>query len=318
MPITKRKPKNIPAWRAFETLGAEIQRKLAPSATVAEHERIVGRSGVLRTIDITVRGKLSVYAELVAIDCKRHRRPVGVGYIATCADQAADVGATITVVVSNSGFTKGARQVARDKRVTLQTLREATAADWENVIRPDAAVVFTRVVPHEPRAVAVTPTGERFPIAFTGHTFDRQGHDPDAIEDVFWNSWKALPRAQRFIGPVETKIETAPGQAFVRRGDALVEVSAIEMSATLRAHKWFVPLRPGGGHVLLNEDGQPAHQEFNTASVEWQRLMATEPGTEMTRDEYRQYLDQDSHGDLDLANVNRFIRLSIETIPKTK
>jgi hypothetical protein len=53
--------KAAPNWRAFENLVGRIQRELAPSAVVAENERIIGRSGVARRIDVTVRQTVSAY-----------------------------------------------------------------------------------------------------------------------------------------------------------------------------------------------------------------------------------------------------------------
>ena len=112
-----------PKWRAFEKLVGRIQHELAPAAAIAENERIMGRSGVARRIDVTVRQTVSAYPVLIAIDCKRHQRKIGVGYVSAFADQAKDVSASRAVLISNTGFTKGALAVAKTHDVVLQTQR---------------------------------------------------------------------------------------------------------------------------------------------------------------------------------------------------
>jgi hypothetical protein len=110
-------------WLEFERIATEIQRQLAPNATISHDERIIGKSGLERKVDITVRQPVGPYPVLIAFDCKWHSRRVAVADVGAFAEQAEDIGASIGVIISNRGFTDGAFRVAASRKIILQTLQ---------------------------------------------------------------------------------------------------------------------------------------------------------------------------------------------------
>jgi len=86
-------------------------------------------SGVKRQVDVTA---YSPDEKRIIIECKLHKRRVGINYIdAFYTVISVDVGADGGIMVSQSGFTKGAVRSAQAKQIALATLNEdATEHDF--------------------------------------------------------------------------------------------------------------------------------------------------------------------------------------------
>jgi hypothetical protein len=122
-------------WKRFEDLAAEIQRQLAPTATVAQNEKIPGRrTGRLRDVDISVRQKVGQYDILVAIDCKDYRRKINVKDIEGFMGLAEDVGANQAAMIAARGFSSTAKKRAADAGVGLFRLIDAEDHDWKSYV----------------------------------------------------------------------------------------------------------------------------------------------------------------------------------------
>jgi hypothetical protein len=66
-------------WKRFEDLVAQIQRTLAPTATVEQDVHVRGKtSGVDRQIDIAVTTRAGQFDLFIAIDCKDYKVKVDV------------------------------------------------------------------------------------------------------------------------------------------------------------------------------------------------------------------------------------------------
>ena len=63
-------------WQQLEQIVASIQRTIAPEAKVTHNERVRGRSGQLRQLDVTVRQTVGSENLLIVLECKVLRRPV--------------------------------------------------------------------------------------------------------------------------------------------------------------------------------------------------------------------------------------------------
>jgi hypothetical protein len=301
------------AWRAFEALVAQIQRQLAPSATVVEDERILGSSGVTRRVDVTVRQSVSAYSILIAIDCKRHRRKVDVGYVAAFADQAKDVRANRAVLISNTGFTKGAVAIAKVHDMDLQTLVEAQETDWVAQFGPGAWTSLIGVTALGVQGIATGLAGTQIPITLDTPAYDAGGVQAETVGELFWNWWKNLGR-DRKVGEMRFQALATPGQVFVKVGERLEPVLQFDVTGFLEAKRWIVPLRMDHGHILLQHSGEAAYQEFTTASFQWRQIMETQPGTSVSPIEYEQMLEE-SKMDIDLAKANRFLRVVLQSKP---
>lgn len=300
-------------WRAFEDLVARIQRELAPAAEVNQNELIVGMSGVPRRLDVTVRQMVGAYPMLIAFDCKRHTRKVGVGYIAAFADQVRDVGASLGVLISNTGFTKGSPSIAKVHRITLQTLREAEEADWARLLGPETWHSILAVAARHVDGVAIIRSGEQRRTDLDRAVYDSEHRQAETIGQLFWDWWKCLG-VDRQVGPMRFEAVAAPGEVFIQHGEVFEEVERFQVNIDLVARRWLIPLQLNNGVVLLNQSGDAAYREFTTSSFEWQQIMSTEPGEVVSPEEFARHV-RDAKLCVDLAHVKRFLRLVVQSKP---
>jgi hypothetical protein len=102
----------------FQRLVKLIQQSLAPAgAKVTESAMVDGRSGQ-REIDILVESSLGMYRMKIAVEAKDHKRPLDVTILEQIASKyrAGDgVAVNQVVVVAAAGFTKAAKEFARDQ-----------------------------------------------------------------------------------------------------------------------------------------------------------------------------------------------------------
>ena len=97
----------------YEKLTAEIHRIFDPAASIQHDEKILGKSGRERQIDVSIRRNVDGNEVFIIVECKYHGTPVGIGMIDELVGKLEDVGAHKAILVSDSGFRKGALQRAR-------------------------------------------------------------------------------------------------------------------------------------------------------------------------------------------------------------
>ncbi|MFP5261005.1 MAG: restriction endonuclease [Blastocatellia bacterium] len=125
--------KEDPDWMKLEKIIAEIQQTLAPGAKVTHNDRIIGKSGEPRKIDVSIRENVGINPILIIIDCKKHAEPIGRKEVAGFAEQVDDVGPCIGIMISDYKFGSGAEDVARKENIILKTFTEANHTDWQQV-----------------------------------------------------------------------------------------------------------------------------------------------------------------------------------------
>jgi restriction endonuclease Mrr len=103
-----------PKWKLFEKDIHAIHAQFAePGSTVTYDEKIVGiNSQVERQIDVTIRTVISNFPLLIVIECKNRKRPIDVGEMSEFASRANDVRANKGVMISTSGYTAAALNIA--------------------------------------------------------------------------------------------------------------------------------------------------------------------------------------------------------------
>lgn len=109
------RPDEKPKWKRFEEFVDEVQRYLAPDAQVSTDERILGLSGKRRQIDVVVRKTIGQFSLLIVIDCKDWKAAVDIQDVESFIGMVSDVQANKGAMVCNSGFTDGAKAVAKSK-----------------------------------------------------------------------------------------------------------------------------------------------------------------------------------------------------------
>ena len=110
---------NKPKWKKFEEAVTSIQKNIAPGARTTINEKIKGKSGTVRQIDIVIRYNIGQYSILVVADCKDWKNPVDIGNVGQFIDMVEDVGANKGALICNAGFTDGARNRATEKGIDL-------------------------------------------------------------------------------------------------------------------------------------------------------------------------------------------------------
>jgi hypothetical protein len=146
MPILKPtdlspEPLPEPKWLVYQKAVARLKESYGDCEVLHDH-KIVGRhSRVERQVDIwlstTVGGKHGV---TVAVECKCHETtPIAIKDVDAFYGFLDDVGANKGVLISNTGFTDGARKRADGSTVELETLtfEEAEEFDWAEYLEVD-------------------------------------------------------------------------------------------------------------------------------------------------------------------------------------
>jgi hypothetical protein len=118
----------IPEWRQFEKLVALIECHLVPQgATVKSPDRIRDRvTGQLREVDVSIRYQVGSVPILITIECRERSSEEDVTWIEQLVSKRDSIGASATVAVSCTGFTKPALEKARFHGIEIRLLRDVS------------------------------------------------------------------------------------------------------------------------------------------------------------------------------------------------
>lgn len=130
----KKPTKEKPKWKKFEEFVASIQKGLSPKATVSHDEKIIGKSGTTRQIDVSIRQAVGQFSLLMIIDCKDWKKPVDIADVGAFIDMVEDVEANKGAIVCNAGFTAGAKERAKQKGIDLLLAVDTESTDWPQYI----------------------------------------------------------------------------------------------------------------------------------------------------------------------------------------
>lgn len=119
-------------WRQLEELVADIQRQLAPGATVTHNVSLYGHdSEAGRQIDVLVEQAVGQFHMRIVIDCKDYKHPVDVKGVEEFLGLVRDVRAHQGCLVSPNGFTKAAKKVAKRTGIALYSLVDTGPNKWQ-------------------------------------------------------------------------------------------------------------------------------------------------------------------------------------------
>jgi hypothetical protein len=131
-------------WQGYEELAASIFQQLHPHAEIkwGKKNKIRGIiSGADRQIDVSIRGNINGQEILIVIDTK-NKRPTedeknraDVNTVGAFASLVADVQATKGILICHTGFTKTAKNYARNLGIELLSLHDAQSRDWNLEIK---------------------------------------------------------------------------------------------------------------------------------------------------------------------------------------
>ncbi len=185
---------DLPKWRRFENVVAEITRDLSPlGAEVRQDQRLIGQiTSVPRQIDILVRIPSDAGEVMLVVDCKDHRSPVDVKDMEAFLGLLEDVGANRGAIVSALGFSEAAIKRAVRAGVDPLTYIDVESVDWPSKVA--APVMIERYSPLVAFSFAF-PGGGPGPIVLadahpTVELSDEQGHalgTPLSLFAAVWN-----------------------------------------------------------------------------------------------------------------------------------
>jgi hypothetical protein len=132
-----------PKWKGFEELVARIQGDLAGDATVTLNDKIVGKSGVVRQIDISIRKRVGQFDLLIVIDCKNHAGPIDINDVETFVGLVQDVAAHKAALVSARGYSKAAKVRALQAGIEIYRAIDTGDHDWKAEVALPALIEFT-------------------------------------------------------------------------------------------------------------------------------------------------------------------------------
>jgi hypothetical protein len=131
-----------PNWKKFEKLVAALHIAEQKGAVIKWNDEIDGRQ-----FDVTIRFKNGFYDYLTVIECKDYKKPVAVEKVDALATKSRDAKADKAVMVSASGFQKGAIKVAQKHNISLFTLKSLSSTSSSKIAQsfsPILLVYFIR------------------------------------------------------------------------------------------------------------------------------------------------------------------------------
>ena len=124
------KKKNI-EWQEYEALIFKIYQELEPHAEVRHNDFIYGHdSKSERQIDISIRQNIAGHKILMIIQAKNIKRSADINVIGEFASVIKDVKAAKGVLICNKGFTKKAKEYAKDLGVDVCSVYDASSKNW--------------------------------------------------------------------------------------------------------------------------------------------------------------------------------------------
>jgi hypothetical protein len=291
-----KKKRVIPTdWKELEKIVARIQQDIAPDAKVTHDDKVLGKSGRLRQLDVTLRQKLGVTPIFVVIECKRYSRLVSIEKVEQFAKKLQDVGASRGVMVSNAGFDAGARAIALQNDVLLHTYREAQEADWKRMIETVSVTVYDFDILNIKVSIKIegidtpvqTPIGARV-FSETGQDYVEGGIEGFTVKNFFWNWWDNEAPRPRQLGPIEARMDHFSPPAFAKANNVhLLKIQSITLAGTIVVTEYRVPLSLVSGEVLEDSDAKKLEYiSVHTNSINTARIRESHKGVELTQGEW--------------------------------
>jgi hypothetical protein len=132
--------KNHAASKDYELLAKSIYEKIlsqenVENIEVKHNQKVKGKAGVRRQIDVLWRFRQAGIEHLVLVECKNYSDTVELGDIDAFRSVVDDIAGARGIMVTRVGFQSGATEVARHYGIGLKLLRPPEDQDWDGYIR---------------------------------------------------------------------------------------------------------------------------------------------------------------------------------------
>jgi hypothetical protein len=293
-----------PDWKKLEKIIADIQQALAPNATVTHDDRIVGKSGTTRKIDVSIKHKVGLNPVLIAIDCKHHAKPVERGDVAIFAEQAEDIGPCIGIMISDFSFDSGAKYVANLKNIILKTFTEAKETEWNQLfqLKPFAFLTVSDWMVHEvytPKAcTGGVPSEVLIPLHAGTNLFTQDGGNyvlnqekQCVVGDLFLDAYLKLPRP-RPIGRLTLRVNQRTPRYYLQilTDNRLICPPYIVIVGRMQHRKYPIPFSMLKGHSLKPVDSDKLEVlKVLTTEMRVRQVMNGQEGVLFTEEEWKEF-----------------------------
>jgi hypothetical protein len=163
----------------YQKLVAIIESAFDPGATVIVGEWVEGPDGN-RDCDVSIRGTREGRPFFAFAECKDWRRRIGIGTIDALDSKSKDLGADLTAIYSNSGFTAPAVQKAR--RVGINTFSAVASGDRRSRARVSMLAYGQVVTSVKILERVYEPSGQDLPIP-QGLTMENIRYDGEPVHN---------------------------------------------------------------------------------------------------------------------------------------
>jgi hypothetical protein len=96
----------------YEDAVAEVAKALYRDATTSVRREVDGPEGT-REVDVEVRGTIDRHRQFALLECKDWKKPADIQALDGLHSKSLDLGADLTIIFGNSGFTKAALEKAK-------------------------------------------------------------------------------------------------------------------------------------------------------------------------------------------------------------
>lgn len=208
-----------PKWKKFEKLAYSIQKELAKDADIKLDDYIIGKnSQKSRQIDISIRQTISPHNILIVIDCKDYKTPIDVNIIEEFATKLRDVMANKGAIISASGFTEAAINIASAYGIDTFRLIDTKNIVWKSYASIPVLIKSTFLKAYQ----LIFKDFQSLPVNMDYrflNIFDDKDNDLGAIENIITKKWEnneikhepgqieVLIGENVFIKPTEEKIK---------------------------------------------------------------------------------------------------------------
>lgn len=139
---------------AYQDAVALVAKRIAPSADVQVGQWTNGPDG-RRDLDVVIRSNAEGSTPPIVIECKDWNRPIGIGLIDALESKRRDIGASVAMICSNSGFTADAvRKAARAGIPALAVLidgdKRVRVVVREQIYTPIVEFLYHETMFHHP------------------------------------------------------------------------------------------------------------------------------------------------------------------------
>jgi hypothetical protein len=243
----------------YERLAAVVYKILDDSDTVIHDLRLRGDGKLAQhQIDVTIEkgGK----SKRILVECKEYDKVIGIGIIRDFFGAVAQIKPDEAIVVTTMGYTRGARNFAKDEKINLAILRQAEDSDWEGLIR--SIVINGTIIVNNTPSISWLAYDQDELIRVQELLKDHWGetHGVDTQENFFYDqSYNVIANYQHLIKPV---INSAPrdltkptigrhefdNKMYIKMFDQFVAIKGFDYEFTSHANQ-FQSIVDDGGKV---------------------------------------------------------------------